>query len=53
MADFRKDKNKKVNNLKLPPQSDDAERSVLGGLMLVSDAWDKVADLLSSDDFYR
>ncbi|MFK8012553.1 MAG: replicative DNA helicase [Marinicellaceae bacterium] len=48
-----KAKTNKVNNLKVPPQSDDAERSVLGGLLLVKDAWDKVADLLSEDDFYR
>ncbi len=46
-------KSNKINNLKLPPQSDDAERSVLGGLMLVAEAWDKVADLLSEEDFYR
>ncbi|HFC30928.1 MAG TPA: replicative DNA helicase, partial [Oceanospirillales bacterium] len=53
MNDFPKNKSKKINNLKLPPQSDDAERSVLGGLMLVGEAWDKVADLLSEEDFYR
>jgi len=48
-----KPKTNRVNNLKVPPQSDDAERSVLGGLLLVKDAWDKVADLLSEEDFYR
>lgn len=58
MSDYSKNNAKKakanrVNNLKVPPQSDDAERSVLGGLLLVKDAWDKVADLLSEDDFYR
>ncbi len=54
MNDFTKKKtNNRINNLKIPPQSDDAERSVLGGLLLVKDAWDKVADLLSEDDFYR
>jgi len=58
MNDFSKNNAKKaktnrVNNLKVPPQSDDAERSVLGGLLLVKDAWDKVADLLGEDDFYR
>lgn len=49
----KKAKTTRVNNLKVPPQSDDAERSVLGGLLLVKDAWDKVADLLGEEDFYR
>lgn len=58
MNDFsRKNSNKgrtnRVDNLKIPPQSDDAERSVLGGLLLVKDAWDRIADLISEDDFYR
>ncbi|VAW33548.1 Replicative DNA helicase (DnaB) [hydrothermal vent metagenome] len=58
MNDFsRKNTNKKkanrIDNLKIPPQSDDAERSVLGGLLLVTDAWDKIADLISEGDFYR
>ncbi len=40
-------------NLRLPPHSLEAERSVLGGLLLVPEAWDKVADKLSEKDFYR
>ncbi len=48
-----KKKTNRVENLKIPPQSDDAERSVLGGLLLVKEAWDKVADLISEEDFYR
>jgi len=39
--------------LRLPPQSVEAERSVLGGLMLDNQRWDQVADRLSADDFYR
>jgi replicative DNA helicase len=31
----------------------EAEQSVLGGLMLDNHAWDKVADILTEDDFYR
>jgi len=38
---------------RLPPHSLEAERSVLGGLLLVPEAWDKVVDKLSEDDFYR
>ena len=37
----------------MPPQAVEAERSVLGALMLSEDAWDKVADRVSENDFYR
>lgn len=39
--------------LKVPPHSIEAEQAVLGGLMLDNSAWDKVADLVAEDDFYR
>ena len=39
--------------LKLPPHSIEAERSVLGGLMLDDNAWDAVSERVSSQDFYR
>lgn len=39
--------------LKVPPHSVEAERSVLGGLMLDGNAWDHVNDALIADDFYR
>ncbi len=39
--------------LRLPPHSLQAEQSVLGGLMLDNAAWDKVADLVVEQDFYR
>ena len=39
--------------LRVPPHSIEAEQSVLGGLMLDSAAWDKIADRLSAEDFYR
>ena len=42
-----------VENLKVPPHSIEAEQSVLGGLLLAPSAWDRVADLLVEDDFYR
>ncbi|BCX82862.1 replicative DNA helicase [Methylomarinovum caldicuralii] len=38
---------------KAPPHSLQAEQSVLGGLMLDADAWEKVADRLNEADFYR
>ncbi len=40
-------------SLKVPPHSIEAERSVLGGLMLDTDAWDRVSALITGDDFYR
>lgn len=39
--------------LKLAPQSVEAEQSVLGGLMLDNNAWDKIADVVTEEDFYR
>jgi replicative DNA helicase len=39
--------------LKIPPHSVEAEQSVLGGLMLDNNSWDKVADQLVESDFYR
>ncbi len=39
--------------IRVPPHSVEAEQSLLGGLMLDNSAWDKVADVLTADDFYR
>jgi replicative DNA helicase len=39
--------------LKIPPHSIEAERSVLGGLMLDDNAWDSISGILSAEDFYR
>jgi len=39
--------------LNIPPHSMEAEQSVLGGLMLDNEAWDKIADKVAEDDFYR
>ena len=39
--------------LKVPPNSVEAEQSLVGGLMLNKAAWDKVADVVTTDDFYR
>ena len=40
-------------NIKLPPQNIDAEKSVLGALMLDKDAIIKVANLIRLGDFYK
>ncbi len=42
-----------TDGLRLPPHSVEAEQAVLGGLMLDASAWDGVADLIQSQDFYR
>lgn len=36
----------------MPPHSLMAERSVLGGLMIQTEAWERVGDLVSGADFY-
>ena len=43
----------RVDVLRVPPHSIEAEQSVLGGLMLVGESWDQVADRLTEEDFYR
>jgi len=40
-------------SLRVPPHSIEAEQSVLGGLMLDNQAWDKIADKITEADFYR
>jgi replicative DNA helicase len=42
-----------ATQLKVPPNSIEAEQALLGGLMLDHSAWDKVADVVSAGDFYR
>jgi replicative DNA helicase len=42
-----------VDSLRIPPHSIEAEQSVLGGLLLDNSAWDKIADFVKPEDFYR
>lgn len=42
-----------LENLRIPPHSIEAEQAVLGGLLLDNAAWDRIADVLSENDFYR
>ena len=42
-----------VARLRIPPHSNEAEQSVLGGLLLDNSAWDRAGDLLTDSDFYR
>ena len=42
-----------IESLRVPPHSIEAEQAVLGGLMLSAESWDRVADRLTEEDFYR
>ena len=53
---FRQDSRRqdsRVEQIRIPPQSIEAEQAVLGGLMLSVDALPKVADMLTEEDFCR
>ena len=50
---FRSRSDDRIEQLRLPPQSVDAEQSVLGGLMLRPDALPQIADWIKPEDFYR
>src|ERR671937_455035 len=39
--------------LRVPPHSVEAEQSLLGALLLDNQAFDRVADLVTAEDFYR
>ncbi|MDX3773136.1 replicative DNA helicase [Chromatiaceae bacterium AAb-1] len=45
-------KDKQVAAVKMPPHSIEAEQSVLGGLMLDNEAWDRVSEKVVEQDFY-
>ncbi|MCP4876128.1 MAG: replicative DNA helicase, partial [Gammaproteobacteria bacterium] len=42
----------RVDDLKVPPHSMEAEQSVIGGLMLDNKSWDDIADVVNEQDFY-
>ncbi len=42
-----------LESLRIPPHSIEAEQSVLGGLMLDNSAYDRIADFVGAEDFYR
>jgi replicative DNA helicase len=47
------DHDPQVAALRVPPHSIEAEQAVLGGLLLDNTAFDRVADVLREEDFYR
>jgi len=52
-SSFQTRNEQRIEQLRVPPQSVDAEQAVLGGLMLDPSAFDRVADQLNAEDFYR
>jgi replicative DNA helicase len=44
---------KQETHVKLPPHSIESEQSVLGGIMIEPEAFDKIVDSISESDFYR
>ena len=48
---FRTDS--RLDTLRVPPQSVEAEQAVIGGLMLAPESLDRVGDFLTEHDFYR
>ena len=55
-AKFAKEKqfirDKQMDELKTPPHSLEAEQSVLGGLLLDNETWDRVTEKVVAQDFY-
>ncbi|WP_293748472.1 replicative DNA helicase [uncultured Paraglaciecola sp.] len=49
----QKNADAKVEKLKIPPHSIEAEQSVLGSMLIAPDAWDKVAEIVVEEDFYN
>ena len=41
-----------IDTKKLPPQNIDAERSILGGILIENEAIHNVLEIINSDDFY-
>ena len=46
-------KDPQLEAARIPPQSIEAEQSILGGLLLDNTAWERVADAVTGQDFYR
>lgn len=42
-----------IARIKMKPHSIEAERSVIGGLLLSADSWDAIAEIVAAGDFYR
>ncbi len=52
-ADRKPSADADIARIRMQPHSIEAERSVIGGLLLSSDGWDAIAEIVTSGDFYR
>ena len=52
-AESYKPRDADIARIKMQPHSVEAERSVIGGLLLSSDGWDLIAEVVTAGDFYR
>jgi len=50
---LRNENDPQLMALRVPPHSIEAEQSLLGGLLLDNQAFDKISDLVVAEDFYR
>src|SRR5688572_9527493 len=48
-----RERDRSVDDIRVPPHHIEAEQAVLGGLMLDNRAWDQIADRIRAEDFYR
>ena len=48
-----RERDRSVDDIRVPPHHIEAEQAVLGGLMLDNRAWDQIADRITAEDFYR
>jgi len=53
MTELQTRKQPSADPLKRPPHSAEAEQSIIGGLLLDNQVWDKIATKLCEADFYR
>src|ERR1700727_2213359 len=53
IAKSRRDSDREVVDVRVPPHSLEAEQAVLGGLLLDASAWFNVSDVVRAEDFYR
>lgn len=53
MRNMKQAPDPQLDSLRVPPHSIEAEQSVLGGLLLDNAAWDRIADFIGEEDFYR
>ena len=51
--DFSAPDHSRIETLRTPPYSIEAEEAVIGGLLIDNEAWDKIADLISAEDFFK